>query len=95
MSKGPPKLQTAQQNPPYDVFSASPGRGASDLGRGGPLPSITADQNSHGRNYMVLAAEFGCGCSCVCNNISLYAAQGEEIRAAASVYQMYSIISCI
>ena len=29
----------------------------------GPLPAITADQNSHGRNYTVLAAGFGCGCS--------------------------------
>lgn len=33
MSKGPPKLQTAQHNSPYDVFSASPGCSASDLGR--------------------------------------------------------------
>ena len=29
----------------------------------GPLPAIAADQTSHGRNYMVLAAGFGCGCS--------------------------------
>lgn len=56
-------MQTTQLSPPYDVFSASPGHRASDVGRGGgPLPGFTADQNSHGRNYMGLAADSGCGC---------------------------------
>lgn len=29
----------------------------------GPPPCITSNQTSHGRNYMVLAVEFGCGYS--------------------------------
>lgn len=47
----------------WRLFSASLGLRASDVGGGGPLPGVAADQDSHGRNYMVLAAGFGCGCS--------------------------------
>lgn len=61
MLRGPPKLQSHEHNPPYDVVSASPSRRACDLGRGDLYPCTAADQNSHGTNYMGLAADFGCG----------------------------------
>ena len=78
--RGPPGLQTALLSPPYDVLRAPPGRRASDLGLRGPRPNIAADQNSHGRNYTGFGSRFWVWRPRVCDNMSLQAARGEEIR---------------
>lgn len=52
-----------QQNPPY-VFSALQIAAIPASRPTTPLPYVL-NQNSHGRNYMVLAAELGCGWSVV------------------------------
>lgn len=100
MSKGPPKLQAAEHNPPYDVFSASLGCWASDLCRGDLYPALLLT-----KTHMAEITWFGSRLwvwMLGVNNISLYATQGEEIKINLvvlepypPVYLMYSIIGCV
>ena len=93
MSEGPPKQQTARRKPPCDVFSASPGRRASDLSRGDLYPPLLLT-----KTHMAEITRFwqqGLGVDALCSKqhvIMCYTGRGDKEKSHA---QMCSVIGCI
>lgn len=81
MSKGPPRLLTTQLSPPYDVFRASPGHRASDVGRGGDLYPASLLTKTHMAEITWFWQQIlGVDALCLWQHIIIYTTQAEEIR---------------